>query len=232
MMTWKLLCWCLDHGISLKAVHIPGRLNLLADSLSRRMSILPTERQLNQCVADRLFNHWGKPNIDLFATNKNAKMTTCVSPVPDPKRYHNRCVSYQLGGNVCIRIPASNPDSKSSPENQAAGMPSASDRPKLAKPIMVYGSAGPSGLQSCSSASDGQHNLPGQGLAQQPVNVPIDCVDVVKESAVTERFSEQAAMFMAKARGGQPPEHIIIKSTDLLNGAQKDVLTQWKHLFR
>lgn len=45
----ELLQWCGAAGITLHVSHIPGRLNVLADGLSRSRS-LPTEWELNQEV--------------------------------------------------------------------------------------------------------------------------------------------------------------------------------------
>jgi hypothetical protein len=52
-MTWDMLHWCLKHKVELKAVHIPGKDNHLADKLSRI---------------------WPTPTIDLFASFQNTKL--------------------------------------------------------------------------------------------------------------------------------------------------------------
>ena len=70
--------------VSLRARHIPGRLNVIADQLSRSGQILPTEWSLRQDIADSIFAIWGHPLIDLFATRYNNKCQVFVSPVPDP----------------------------------------------------------------------------------------------------------------------------------------------------
>ena len=69
---------------SLRARHIPGRLNVIADQLSREGQILPTEWSLRQDIVDSIFATWGHPHIDLFATRYNHKCPVFVSPVPDP----------------------------------------------------------------------------------------------------------------------------------------------------
>ncbi|XP_033099816.1 E3 ubiquitin-protein ligase UBR4-like [Anneissia japonica] len=51
--TWQLLLWCLSHRIHLRAAHIPGRLNVLADSLSRLIIVFAIALQ------DLLMNHLG-----------------------------------------------------------------------------------------------------------------------------------------------------------------------------
>jgi hypothetical protein len=69
--------------VSLRARHIPGRLNVLADRLSRRGQALPTEWSMHPAVLESLWHQWGKPTIDLFATRHNNKLSLFVSPVPD-----------------------------------------------------------------------------------------------------------------------------------------------------
>ena len=82
-LVWKVLLWCWDHDIQLRARHIPGSLNVLADSLSRPDQPIPTEWSLHQGVVDRICQVWGSPQIDLFATRFNRKFQLFVSPIPD-----------------------------------------------------------------------------------------------------------------------------------------------------
>ena len=72
-----------EQNIQLSARYIPGKLNVIADGLSRRGQILPTEWSLHPRVVELVFNHWGAPLVDLFATRLNHKCPTFVSPVPD-----------------------------------------------------------------------------------------------------------------------------------------------------
>ena len=71
------------HGISIRARHIPGRLNILADQLSRKNQVCHTEWSLHPSVLESLWQTWGKPQIDLFATKENCKLPLYVSPAPD-----------------------------------------------------------------------------------------------------------------------------------------------------
>lgn len=82
-----ILLFCAQHQIVLVVRHIPGHLNLLADSLSRSLAPVNTEWELHRSVFQSVVLHWGKPNIDLFATSLNFKIQTFVSPVPDPRAY-------------------------------------------------------------------------------------------------------------------------------------------------
>jgi hypothetical protein len=81
--TKKLFLLAEQLGVSLKARHIPGKLNVLADKLSRKNQILQTEWSIHPAVLESLWQMWGKPMIDLFATRHNYKLQLFVSPVPD-----------------------------------------------------------------------------------------------------------------------------------------------------
>jgi len=83
MLTWELLKWCQAHQITLKAAHIPGKRNVIADRLSRGLAVKHTEWELTQVVADQIFLVWERPHIDLFATHLNNKLPIYCSPVPD-----------------------------------------------------------------------------------------------------------------------------------------------------
>ena len=65
---------------NLKARHIPGHLNVIADKLSR---LGQTEWSLLPEVFQQICNQWHRPQIDLFATRFNHKLPQFVSPVPD-----------------------------------------------------------------------------------------------------------------------------------------------------
>ena len=84
-LIWGLLCWCNPRQIVLKARHIPGCLNVIADMLSHQSQVIQTEWSLRQEVFDLLCQTRHRPEVDLFATRYNCKLTKFVSPVPDPK---------------------------------------------------------------------------------------------------------------------------------------------------
>ena len=67
-----------------KARHIPGRLNVVADKLSRLGQTIQTEWFLLPEVFYSICSRWHRPKIDLFATRFNNELALYVSPVPDP----------------------------------------------------------------------------------------------------------------------------------------------------
>ena len=78
ILTWKLWNFALQNQMILKAAHIAGVKNFLADSLSR-IQVKSTEWSLNVTVVETIFKHWGHPNIDMFATRQNRKTTVFCS---------------------------------------------------------------------------------------------------------------------------------------------------------
>ena len=81
-LLWRLLSSCHPRGISLRAQHIPGRLNVIADKLSRHNQLIQSECSLPQQVFNLLCLKWAQPHVDLFY-NPVQPLPKFVSPVPD-----------------------------------------------------------------------------------------------------------------------------------------------------
>jgi hypothetical protein len=82
--TRSLLLWCHANQISIRAVHIKGSLNGMADLLSRDQRTVNTEWSLHPSVVRDLWKMSFLPKVDLFATVFNRKLPRYVSPFPDP----------------------------------------------------------------------------------------------------------------------------------------------------
>ena len=80
----EIVLWCAKNRTHIKARHMPGRLNALADCLSRKENIVQT---LNQRVTSQMFNICGTSHLDLFAIRLNRKLQLFMSPVADPEAY-------------------------------------------------------------------------------------------------------------------------------------------------
>ncbi|XP_066978845.1 uncharacterized protein [Macrobrachium rosenbergii] len=85
--TKELLLWARSNETLLVTRFIHGKLNVLADELSRGKQVLPTEWSLNPQVCTDLWKLWGKPLIDLFATSRNNRLPLYCSPAPDPQAW-------------------------------------------------------------------------------------------------------------------------------------------------
>ena len=81
--TYALFDLLVKGGWTLRARHLPGVKNVIADALSRRNQVIPSEWSLLPSVVKRIFHVWGSPNVDLFATHLNTKLPVYVSPLPD-----------------------------------------------------------------------------------------------------------------------------------------------------
>ena len=86
-LLWKIMTWCHHYHITLKARHIPGCLNVMADLLSRSNQVQSREWSLHPQVFKQICQKWFTPHVDLFATHLNHKLPLYVSPVPDPKAW-------------------------------------------------------------------------------------------------------------------------------------------------
>ena len=86
-LTWRLMAWTNARRIQIKARHVPGSLNVIADSLSRRDNVIQTEWSLHKQIFHKICTTWHKPTVDLFATRLNFKIQTYVSPVPDQRAW-------------------------------------------------------------------------------------------------------------------------------------------------
>ncbi|KAI2651171.1 Transposon Ty3-G Gag-Pol polyprotein [Labeo rohita] len=80
----QILVWSQDKLLSLRAVHIPGHLNVGADILSRQ-GPRPGEWMLHPEVVKQIWRIFGSAQVDLFATRENAQCPlwfSLVHPAP------------------------------------------------------------------------------------------------------------------------------------------------------
>ncbi|KAL0199681.1 hypothetical protein M9458_002868, partial [Cirrhinus mrigala] len=68
----QILVWSQDKLLSLRAVHVPGHLNVGADVLSRQ-GPRPGEWMLHPEVVKQIWKVFGPAQVDLFATRENAQ---------------------------------------------------------------------------------------------------------------------------------------------------------------
>ena len=78
------LCLCEASDLRLLPQFVPGRLNVLADSLSRCGQVLVSEWTLHEEVCRDLFRLW-PVTVDLFATSLNHRLQVYFSPMADPQ---------------------------------------------------------------------------------------------------------------------------------------------------
>lgn len=75
--------WCLSRKITLRAEHIPGRLNVIADAESRAKPDA-ADWKLDSEVFKVLNHSFGPFTVDLFANRNNTQLERFYSYLPDP----------------------------------------------------------------------------------------------------------------------------------------------------
>ena len=82
-LLWRILTWCSSKQVTLKARHIPGGLNVVAEKISRLGQIIQTEWSLLPEVFQLISTRWQQPQIDSFAVRFNNKLPQFLSLVPE-----------------------------------------------------------------------------------------------------------------------------------------------------
>ena len=191
-LLWRLLCWCNLRWVVLKARHIPGRLNVIADKLSRQGQVIQTEWSLHQPPDSNL-----APSTGGHVCNKVQSQTT---PIRVPST-GSQCLGSGrfdsfLGkpGHVCLS--PSIVTRKSGPQTIRSPLQESDhNSPGLAQHAMVLGSSGtiipdPTVPAQPSRPSDSTIQ---QGSSQQP-NQPKPSRMAPRAEAIKEQgFSSPVA---------------------------------------
>ena len=105
LLAEQMLLWCQERRIVLTARYLPGKLNVLADALSRSHLVLPTEWTLTHEVLRPIWKLWGRPHVDLFATRFSKRLPVYVSPVLDPEAWGVNALSFPWGNLLADAFP-------------------------------------------------------------------------------------------------------------------------------
>ena len=96
--------WCMKRNIFISAQHIPGHMNSAADQLSRTFSY-NLEWSLNTNVFQQITQLALVPDIDLFASSLNAKLSRFVSWHPKPGAEAVNAFSINCSNLKCYAFP-------------------------------------------------------------------------------------------------------------------------------
>ena len=83
----RVLLWAEERDILLLPRFVPGELNVQADALSRKGSVLQSEWVLLPEVCRALWKLWATPLVDLFASSRNNRLPVFCSPLPEPEAW-------------------------------------------------------------------------------------------------------------------------------------------------
>ena len=215
------MTWCHRYQITLKARHIPGCLNVMADLLSRSNQVQSTEWSLHPQVFKQICLKWFTPHVDLFATRLNHKVPLYTSPVP--KCLGHRCSEHKLVGSHCLCLPSHSSPSQGDPKSQAIKLPDHCNSPRLARDALVLGPSAalnrdPTSTSSVNNSSETvpQFCVPQQSTASQP---PAWClgVDSSKNKASLWRWQRELLPLRDRQQGSSTSQ----SGPYLKNGAEK-----------
>ena len=144
-LLWRIMTWCHNSHITLKARHIPGCLNVMAYLLSRSNQVQSSEWSLHPQVFKQICQRWFTPHVDLFATYLNHKLG-------------HRCPKHKLDGSHCLCLPSNGSPSQGDPKNQAMQLSDHTNSPRLARDALVLGPS--AALNRDPTAAPGVDNTP------------------------------------------------------------------------
>ena len=200
LLTWKLwsLALALENNIALKAVHIMGKMNFLADYLSRQM-IRQTEWSLNQTVVQKVFCHWGFPLMDLFATFQNKKTVLFMDSTSTS--FCNRCNINFLAEHVCLCIPPNTDDSQGVAAYETVSMQDNSHSSTLAETVLVSDNVEHVDRLSSETTTLGESVVSGERSSSAPKS-PVtqsDGMAAVDRHFSTKGFSERSRKLLSSS---------------------------------
>ena len=211
-LLWKIMTWCHHYHITLKARHIPGCLNVMADLLSRSNQVQSTEWSLHPQVFKQIYQKWFTPHVDLFAPS------ICVS-YPRPKGLEHRCSEHKLDQPHGLRLPSYGSPSQGDPKDQAMPLPDHRDSPRLARDALVLGPSAALNRDSTTtpSVNDPTQTVPQVCVPQQPTTAWCLGADNSKNKASLWRWQRELLPLSGHQQGPSTGQ----SGPYLKNGAEK-----------
>ncbi|KAJ8024145.1 hypothetical protein HOLleu_36791 [Holothuria leucospilota] len=199
--TWDLLLLCQSLNISLRATHLAGEQNVLADALSRG-TFSHNEWTLSQPWADYVFHIFGRPHVDLFATRHNCRLPTFCSRPSGSASLGDRCSDSRLGRHVGIRLPSLASTTESAAQTSSIQNGNVVDSPILAETTLVSSHSQPSGGSTLPVSERPPSPLTSQGQdsSSRPTVPKANCLEIVNKRLLSKGLSRRSADLAAGAR--------------------------------
>ena len=193
-LLWRILTWCTRKQVTLKARHIPGHLNVIADKLSRLGQTIQTEWSLSPEIFQAICHRWYQPTVDLFATRFNNKLPQFVSPVPDPQAWAVDALSLSWEGLDPYAFPPA------AILGKVTGLPlqqNHTDCTGMAQHALVLGSSGNVQPDSPVSAQHTQSSVSAiqRGPTQEPVKSESTCLSHRNQEDLPDLSMRQWTIF-------------------------------------
>ena len=103
-LTKVIWSWCLTRDLKLSAQHIPGKVNITADFLSRFLRDR-TDWTLNPKIFTALNQLWGPYQVDLFATRFSTQVPRFFSWRADPEAEATNAFTQSWSNLLCFAHP-------------------------------------------------------------------------------------------------------------------------------
>ena len=116
-LLWKIMTWCHHYHITLKARHIPGCLNVMADILSRSNQGQSTEWSLHLQVFQTVLPNVVHTSGRLIYHSSEPQPSTVRISCPRPKGLGHRCSEHKLDGSHCLLLPSDGSPSQGDPKS-------------------------------------------------------------------------------------------------------------------
>ncbi len=155
-----LLLWSQDKFLSLRAVHVPGVLNLAADFLSRQKLTDGMDVEPSDGIPD-LGSVWQSGGGPLCFSRVIPVPALVLPEFPDDSGH--RCVRPPMAECQSVRVSANKADSGSTMQSEGEQCPSPSHSPILALPDLVLGANSPLVSASLGDSDQAGLTLPASG---------------------------------------------------------------------
>ena len=167
-LLWKIMTWCHHYHITLKARHIPGCLNVMANLLSR-------SRSVNRMVSASADVQTDLPEVvhtscRLICHSPEPQTSTVRISCPRPKGLEHRCSKHKLDQPHGLCLPSYSSPSQGDPKDQAMSLPDHCDSPRLARDALVLGPSAALNRDPSTtpSVTDPTQTVPQACVPQQP----------------------------------------------------------------
>ena len=115
-LLWKIMTWCHHCQITLRARHIPGCLNVMADVLLNQVQ--STEWSLHPQVFKEICQKWFTPSCkSICHLSETLSSFVCISG-PRPTCLGHRCSEYEVVGSHCLCLPSHGSPSQGDPRKK------------------------------------------------------------------------------------------------------------------
>ena len=182
----------IQNKIFLKAAYLAGRLNTLADHLSR-VKIRPSEWSLNSLIVQKFVSPLGKSCIRPVCLDRQSQDSNFLFMGPPPSSISNGCSVNILGQDDSIFVSANMPDSQSPSTHVTIPLSSSVNITTMAKTTLVHNTASNARSSSNKVTSNKRNAKSNQNkhISPKPRNIQSDGMVALNRGFKTKCFSRR-----------------------------------------